>query len=266
MAEKILSQIYNLLLNPGTREWERTQLIEARNQLEAGQNYHLALEKLEASLRPLALRGNLSPDLTDFYQELKSGTPIPQKSGDPLMNQRHQESAIFAGGCFWCMVEPFEQRKGILSVRSGYTGGTSSRPTYDQVSSGASGHVEAVEIIFDHRYISYQELLDLYWQLIDPTDANGQFQDRGNQYQTIIFVNSPKQRAAAEASKREIQASARYKKPIVTEIRPAGTFWPAENYHQDFYRKNPQRYRRIQRERKQLQAYQRLGKFFSKHR
>jgi peptide-methionine (S)-S-oxide reductase len=276
MDEERLGQLYNLIINPGTREWERKQLIEARDQMEArnqtdprkqsiaGQDQKRILAKLEAALRPLALRGNLTPDVQDFYDQL-TGTGTSQTAKTHQVSDwRHQETAIFAGGCFWCMVEPFEQKKGITSVLSGYTGGELPHPTYDQVSSGLSEHVEAVEIIFDNRLITYEELVSLYWQLTDPTDAGGQFQDRGKQYRPIIFVRDSQQQAIAEASKKRLQASGKYTKPIVTAIRPATTFWPAENYHQGFYQKNPRRYRRIQRVRKQLLAYQRIQRFFSK--
>lgn len=170
----------------------------------------------------------------------------------------YHERAIFAGGCFWCMVEPFETWPGIVSVLSGYTGGTVDNPSYDQVSSGATGHVEAVEIIYDNRFVSYQELMDLYWQIIDPTDAFGQFQDRGAQYRPIIFTTNEEQRKIAENKKQAVLDSNRYSKPIVTEIRSAETFWPAENYHQEFYKKQPKRYKAIKRERQQFLTYQHL--------
>lgn len=269
MDEERLSQLYNLIINPGTRDWERSQLLAARDRLESGQEQKMILSELEAALRPLALRGNLTPDLQDFYDQLTGiettqTTQTTQKTKThQFTDWSHQETAIFAGGCFWCMVEPFEQKTGITSVLSGYTGGNIPHPTYDQVSSGLSGHVEAVEIIFDNRLITYEELVSLYWQLTDPTDAGGQFQDRGKQYRPIIFVGDPQQQAIAEASKEQLQRSGHYTKPIITEIRPATTFWPAENYHQGFYQKNPHRYRRIQRARKQLLAYQRIKRFFS---
>lgn len=266
MDEERLSQLYNLIINPGTRDWERSQLLAARDRLESGQEQKMVLSELEAALRPLALRGNLTPDLQDFYDQLTGieTTQTTQKTKThQITDWSHQETAIFAGGCFWCMVEPFEQKTGITSVLSGYTGGNIPHPTYDQVSSGLSGHVEAVEIIFDNRLITYEELVSLYWQLTDPTDAGGQFQDRGKQYRPIIFVGDPQQQAIAEASKEQLQRSGHYTKPIITEIRSATTFWPAENYHQGFYQKNPHRYRRIQRARKQLLAYQRIKRFFS---
>ena len=259
--DEILNAIYNLILNPGTRDWERSLLLEARNALENGANFDTQLSKLEADLRPLALRNNLTPDVTDFYDHI-TNQPTSDTTFDfnkhSFDDPVYQDSAIFAGGCFWCMVEPFENRNGIISVLSGYTGGKVDHPTYDQVSGQYTGHVEAVEIIFDTRIIQYADLVELYWQLTDPTDASGQFQDRGNQYHPIIFVKDEQQRRIAEASKQRLADSGKYTKPIVTSIEPATAFWPAENYHQQFYQKNPERYKRIERSRRQLKAYQAL--------
>ncbi|BDR59543.1 peptide-methionine (S)-S-oxide reductase MsrA [Xylocopilactobacillus apicola] len=153
-----------------------------------------------------------------------------------------EETAIFAGGCFWCMVEPFDTRPGIKKVVSGYTGGHVENPTYEQVASHTTGHTEAVMITFDPEVISYRELLEIYWQQTDPTDAMGQFQDRGDNYRPVIFVNSPAQRAAAQESKKALSESGKFKDPIVTTIEPAQPFYPAEEYHQDFYRKDPLRH------------------------
>ncbi|MER2295369.1 MAG: peptide-methionine (S)-S-oxide reductase MsrA [Desemzia incerta] len=261
-----LATLYNLILNPRTRDWERSLLLEARNALENGANFDTQLSKLEADLRPLALRNNLTPDMTDFYHHITDQTTsdTPFDFNKHSLNDRvYQDSAIFAGGCFWCMVEPFENRNGILSVLSGYTGGKVDHPTYDQVSGQYTGHVEAVEIIFDTRIIQYADLVELYWQLTDPTDASGQFQDRGNQYRPIIFVNGEQQRQIAEASKQRLADSGKYNNPIVTSIEPATAFWPAENYHQQFYQKNPERYKRIERSRRQLKAYQALQRKLS---
>jgi peptide-methionine (S)-S-oxide reductase len=152
------------------------------------------------------------------------------------------ETAIFAGGCFWCMVEPFEEQPGILNVLSGYTGGHVANPTYEQVKSHTTGHTEAVQITFDPDIISYADLVEVYWRQTDPTDAMGQFQDRGDNYRPVIFVNSPEQRAIAEKSKAALVASNRFDAPIVTTIEDAQTFYPAEEYHQQFYEKNPRRY------------------------
>ncbi|WP_207705033.1 peptide-methionine (S)-S-oxide reductase MsrA [Candidatus Enterococcus ferrettii] len=154
-----------------------------------------------------------------------------------------EEKAIFAGGCFWCMVKPFDQMPGIKTVVSGYTGGHVPNPTYEQVGSGLTGHTEAVEITFDPDVISYEQLVEIYWQQTDPTDAFGQFADRGDSYRPVIFYNSPEQKAVAERSKERLQASGHFDKPIVTSIEPAKTFYPAEDYHQDYYKKNKLHYK-----------------------
>lgn len=152
------------------------------------------------------------------------------------------DTAIFAGGCFWCMVEPFDTVKGVKRVISGYTGGHVANPTYQEVCSGTTGHTEAVEITYDPNEISYEELLNYYWQVTDPTDAMGQFQDRGDNYRPVIFYNSDEQKLAAEKSKQELEESGKFDQPIVTKIEPAAPFYPAEEYHQDFYKKDPLRY------------------------
>ena len=149
------------------------------------------------------------------------------------------ETAIFAGGCFWCMVKPFDQLAGIERVVSGYTGGHTENPTYQQVKAHTTGHTEAVKITFDPEVISYAQLVEIYWHQTDPTDAMGQFQDRGDNYRPVIFVNSPAQRQVAEASKAALQASERFEQPIVTTIEDAGPFYPAEAEHQQFYKNNP---------------------------
>lgn len=159
------------------------------------------------------------------------------------MNAMAEEKAIFAGGCFWCMVKPFDQMPGIKAVVSGYTGGHIPNPTYEQVGSGLTGHTEAVEITFDPDVISYEQLVEIYWQQTDPTDAFGQFADRGDSYRPVIFYNSSEQKEVAERSKERLQASGRFDKPIVTSIEPAKTFYPAEDYHQDYYKKNKLHYK-----------------------
>ncbi|MFQ5486455.1 MAG: peptide-methionine (S)-S-oxide reductase MsrA, partial [Desulfobacterales bacterium] len=142
------------------------------------------------------------------------------------------KKATFAGGCFWCMEHPFEKLKGIKAVISGYTGGHKENPTYVEVSSGTTGHEESVDVIYDSTQVMYQELLDIFWKQIDPTDAGGQFVDRGSPYRTAIFYHSEEQRKFAEKSKEKLEKSGRFKKPIVTEILPAGRFYRAEEYHQ----------------------------------
>ncbi|MUV39831.1 Peptide-methionine (S)-S-oxide reductase [Lentibacillus sp. JNUCC-1] len=153
------------------------------------------------------------------------------------------DTAIFAGGCFWCMVEPFDERPGIERVVSGYTGGHVENPTYEQVCSDTTGHVEAVQIEFNPEIVSYRQLVDTFWQQIDPTDAGGQFADRGESYQTAIFYNSEEQKSVAEQSKRDLENSGKFKQSIVTPILPAEPFYPAEDKHQDYYKKQSFHYR-----------------------
>jgi peptide-methionine (S)-S-oxide reductase len=153
------------------------------------------------------------------------------------------EKATFAMGCFWCAETAFEGLPGVASVISGYTGGVEQNPTYEQVSSHRTSHLEAIQVRFDPRVITYAELLDVFWHNVDPTSAGGQFCDRGEQYRSAIFYESPAQRQLAEASKRRLETEPRkLAGEIVTEIVAASTFWPAEDYHQDFYKKNPERY------------------------
>ncbi len=150
--------------------------------------------------------------------------------------------ATFAGGCFWCTEAAFQETEGVYSAVSGFTGGTVVDPSYEQVITGTTGHAEAAQVFFDPEVISYDELLTIYWRTIDPTDAGGQRFDRGPQYRTAIFFHDDEQRAMAEASRDELDASGRFAVPIVTEILAADTFYPAEDYHQDFYLKAPERY------------------------
>jgi len=153
------------------------------------------------------------------------------------------EKATFAGGCFWCMEPPFDKIDGVISTTSGYTGGSEKMPTYEQVSSGKTGHFEAIEIIFDPEKVNYEKLLEIFWKNIDPIQANGQFADIGKQYRTAIFFHDENQRKLAVASKENLDKSGKFGKSVVTEILPAGDFYPAEDYHQDYYLKNPIRYK-----------------------
>jgi len=153
------------------------------------------------------------------------------------------ETATFAGGCFWCMEPAFEALEGIHSVAAGYTGGTTPNPTYKEVSSGATGHVEAVQIVYDPAKVMYEQLLQIFWENIDPTQADGQFADHGPQYRTVIFYATDEQKRLAEASKATLASSGKFAQPIVTEIVPALPFYPAEDYHQDYAKKNPLRYK-----------------------
>ena len=152
-------------------------------------------------------------------------------------------TATFAGGCFWCSASDFANRQGVREVVSGYTGGHTLDPSYEEVCSGRTGHVEAVQIHFDPDTISYEELLDLFWRHVDPTDPGGQFADRGAQYRTAIFYSDETQKRLAEASRRSLGASGRFDQPVVTEIRPLTRFYPAETYHQDYHQKNPLHYK-----------------------
>lgn len=151
--------------------------------------------------------------------------------------------ATFAGGCFWCMVTPFEELPGIEGIVSGYMGGATENPAYEEVKTGTTGHYEVVQITYDPKLFSYERLLELYWPQVDPTDPDGQFQDRGSQYKTAIFYHDEQQREAALASKRVLEQSGRFDKPIVTEIISATVFYPAEDYHQDYHKKNPKHYK-----------------------
>ncbi len=152
------------------------------------------------------------------------------------------EKATFAGGCFWCMVKPFDKWPGIIEVVSGYTGGRTENPTYEEVCSGTTGHMEAVQITYDENVFPYEKLVEIFWQQIDPTDAGGQFYDRGFSYQTAIFYHNEMQKRIAEASKQMLVKSGRFDKPIATKILSASTFYPAEEYHQHYYKKNPVHY------------------------
>jgi len=150
--------------------------------------------------------------------------------------------ATFAGGCFWCMEPPYDKLPGVISTTSGYMGGGKRYPTYEEVSNGVTGHAEVVQVAYDPSKVSYEKLLEVFWVNIDPTVENRQFCDRGTQYRTAIFVHTPEQRKAADASKAAVEKSKPFSEPIVTPVVDAGEFWPAEDYHQDYYRKNPARY------------------------
>ncbi len=154
----------------------------------------------------------------------------------------HLQTAIFAGGCFWCMEPPYDDLPGVISTTVGYTGGHVPNPTYEEVSAGTTGHAEAVKIVFDSTRTSYRELLQAFWRNIDPTNDFGQFADRGSQYRTAIFYLNENQKDEASRSKKELEESGKFKDPIVTRIIKASEFYPAEEYHQEFYKKNPLRY------------------------
>lgn len=153
------------------------------------------------------------------------------------------EKATFAGGCFWCMEPPFKNLHGVLEVISGYTGGLTKYPSYEEICTGTTGHVEAIQVTYDPSIITYSSLLEVFWQQIDPTDAEGQFVDQGSQYLTAIFFHSPEQKALAEESRESLEKSGRFTKQIATAIIPFAEFYRAEEYHQDYYTKNPVRYK-----------------------
>jgi peptide-methionine (S)-S-oxide reductase len=171
----------------------------------------------------------------------------PAHAQQPIPNQKvspdQYEKATFAGGCFWCMEPPFDKLDGVISTTSGYSGGHQVNPTYEQVSAGGTGHAEAVQIVYDPGRISYEKLLEVFWRNVDPTTRDAQFCDHGQQYRTAIFYHNDKQRELAERSKEALDKTKPFKEPIVTEITPASVFYPAEEYHQDFYKKNPVRYK-----------------------
>jgi peptide-methionine (S)-S-oxide reductase len=160
----------------------------------------------------------------------------------PAVVKAGMARATFAGGCFWCMEPPFEKLKGVVSVTSGYTGGPEKNPTYEQVSNHATGHTEAVEIVYDPKVITYPRLLEVFWHNVDPTTADRQFCDTGRQYRTGIFVHDAEQRRQAEESKRGIEQTKTFQGAVLTPIEAAGPFYAAEDYHQDFYKKSPVRY------------------------
>jgi len=157
-------------------------------------------------------------------------------------DSQNSKKATFAGGCFWCMTPPFERLKGVSKVVSGYTGGSTKNPTYEEVCSGKTGHAESIQVIYDPSQINYRKLLEVFWHNVDPTQADGQFVDVGNQYRSAIFYNDDAEKREAEESKRELEKSGRFKSAIVTQIVPASVFYPAEEYHQDYYKKDPLRY------------------------
>jgi peptide-methionine (S)-S-oxide reductase len=165
-------------------------------------------------------------------------TVVPGAAETPLPTTH----ATFAGGCFWCMVPPFAALDGVVTVTSGYTGGTKVNPTYEEVSEGGTGHAESVDIGYDPAKISYEKLLDVFWHNVDPTTRDAQFCDHGEQYRTAIFYHDDTQRRLAEESKQALERSHKLPGPIVTQIVAAGPFYPAEEYHQDYYKKNPEQY------------------------
>ena len=172
---------------------------------------------------------------------LRSGSSTETRVQQPA--QGRLEKATFAGGCFWCMEHPFDELAGVLSVTSGYTGGHKKNPTYEEVSAGGTGHAESVQIVYDPSKISYERLLAVYWRNVDPTVKDRQFCDTGHQYRSAIFYHSEEQQRLALKSKKTLDMSKPFREPIVTEITQATEFYPAEEYHQHYYKKNPIRYK-----------------------
>ncbi len=173
-----------------------------------------------------------------------TGNSMDKKKDKTMMDKPEQTaSAVFAGGCFWCTESDFEKVDGVLEAVSGYTGGEEKNPTYQEVSAGQTGHLEAVKVVYDPSRIGYKELLDIFWRHVDPTDPGGQFVDRGAQYRSAVFYDSEEEQRLAEEAKADLEASGKFNKPIATQILPLGPFYPAENYHQDYYKNNPLRYR-----------------------
>ncbi len=169
---------------------------------------------------------------------------MDKKMEEPMkMPPENMSTAVFAGGCFWCTESDFEKVEGVIEAVSGYTGGHVNNPTYTQVSSGGTGHVEAVKVVYDPARLSYTALLEVFWRHVDPTDAGGQFVDRGHQYSSAIFYANEEEQRLAEASKKKLAATGPFDKPIVTAILPLGSFYEAEEYHQDYYKNNPIRYK-----------------------
>ncbi|MEW6272798.1 MAG: peptide-methionine (S)-S-oxide reductase MsrA [Thermodesulfobacteriota bacterium] len=189
-----------------------------------------------ASLSSLVLAAALLVALLAGRPAAQTAAPAPAPTGELA-------KATFAGGCFWCMEPPFDELDGVVSTTSGYTGGETPNPTYEQVSAGGTGHAEAVEIVYDPSKVGYEKLLEVFWRNVDPTTPNRQFCDVGSQYRTAIFTHGAEQKRLAEESKRKLEASGKLGKPIVTEIVEATEFYPAEDYHQDYYEKNPIRYK-----------------------
>lgn len=181
--------------------------------------------------------------LSTLFLYLFITTVLATEQGQQPISAQRNETAIFAGGCFWCMEPPFDKLEGVISTTSGYTAGHKKNPTYKEVSAGGTGHAEAIQIVYDPDKISYPELLDVYWKNIDPTAVNRQFCDSGSQYRSGIYFLNEKQETEAKRSLQDLQKSKPFEEEIATEILPASTFYPAEEYHQDYYLKNPLRYK-----------------------
>jgi len=191
-------------------------------------------------MKPITIAGIA---LTMILLGVYTVSSMDKKTEKPTMEMsKNTMTAVFAGGCFWCTESDFEKVDGVLEVVSGYTGGHDDSPTYEKVSAGQTGHIEAVQVRYDPSRITYKQLLDVFWRHVDPTDPGGQFVDRGSQYRSAIFYANEKERQLAEETKERLASSGKFNKPIATDIIPLGAFYPAEDYHQDYYKKNPIRY------------------------
>lgn len=205
----------------------------------ANQEESVAARVLESQVRPSVAKDVANPTVQQSLPTDEPGPPSPEVVSAAVA----RDTAVFAGGCFWCVEEAFDAADGVISTTSGYTGGRVANPTYEQVSAGGTGHVEVVRVIYDRSEISYSRLLNVFWRNVDPLTPNQQFCDRGAQYRSAIFVQDAEQRRLAEASKRALEQSGRFEQPIVTEVNPRAPFYAAEEYHQDYYEKNPVRYK-----------------------
>ena len=205
-------------------------------------NQRLRLPRLPAGLLPgvmaLALAIALAAPVGARAETTQAGTAAQAGEAVPDL-----DTAVFAGGCFWCMEPPFDDLEGVVSTISGYIGGSVADPRYEQVAAGGTGHAEAVQVVYRPDQIDYDALLEVFWRNIDPLDAGGQFCDRGDQYRSAIFYSTDEQRQRAEQSRNQLKQSGRLNNPIATAIVPASEFYPAEDYHQDYYKKNPLRYK-----------------------
>ena len=195
----------------------------------------------------LGLVGGCSHGAVSEGSESVNLQSTSQKKTDRPDRATREQLATFAGGCFWCMEGPFEEVEGVTAVISGYTGGETVNPTYSQVSSGRSSHAEAIQIHFDPEKVSYDDLLQIFWRQINPTDSGGQFVDRGSQYRSEIYFHDEAQQKAAQSSKTALASSGRFSRPIVTAVTPYSKFYSAEDYHQDYYKTNPRRYKNYRR-------------------
>lgn len=181
--------------------------------------------------------------LTLLFSAFYSGNAMSNQDQNLSQKSRTKELATFAGGCFWCMEPPFEKLQGVISVTSGFSGGDEKNPSYEDVVRGKTGHRESVQIVYDPKQVKYETLLDIFWQNIDPTDDGGQFADRGDHYKTAIFYSTPEQKKVAIESQKKLEASGIFKEPLKVQLLPYKSFYPAEEYHQDYYKKNELHYK-----------------------